>query len=89
MLIENEKYLLACGNYIEGNPVKAGMVEDVSDWEYSSARHYEGATKDKLVDSYEVSGLPEDIESEDDDEFMRGDLIGSGWFKYKISRGIV
>jgi len=89
MLIEDERYMLACGKYIEQNPLKAGMVACMSDWEFSSARHYEGIMKDDLINSYEVSEIPEDIDLSDENEFMQGYLIGSGWFKYKITKGIV
>ncbi len=88
MLIEDERYLLACGHYIEENPVKAGMVGERKNWEYSSAQYFKGVSKNKLIDSYESLGLPEDFEPDDEDEFMNGDLIGSGWFKYKRTNGI-
>ncbi len=52
-LIESERYLYACGLYIEMNPVKAGMVARPEDWEYSSSRHYFLKQKDELVDLYE------------------------------------
>ena len=38
LLIENEGYLLACGRYIEDNPVKAGLVKRGEDWQFSSYR---------------------------------------------------
>ena len=88
MLIEDEKYLYACGSYIEQNPVKAGIVEKSCDWEYSSARHYEGHYKDNLIDEYEQQGMPEDIDVADEERFMRGWVIGSDWFRYKLQRGI-
>ena len=88
MLIEDEKYLYACGNYIEQNPVRAGIVERSYDWEYSSARHYEGRYKDNLINEYEQQGMPEDIDVANEEEFMRGWVIGSDWFRYKLQKGI-
>ena len=38
--IEKEQYLLACGRYIERNPVRAGMVCEAKDYSYSSAKFY-------------------------------------------------
>ena len=38
--IKNEEHLLECGRYIERNPVRAEMVSDAGDWEYSSYRCY-------------------------------------------------
>ena len=37
-LIEDCPYLYACGQCVEFNPVKAGIVEKAKDWVYSSAR---------------------------------------------------
>ncbi len=38
--VEQEKYLLACGRYIERNPVRANIVQEAQDYPYSSARFY-------------------------------------------------
>lgn len=38
--IQKELYLLACGRYIERNPVRSSMVSFAEDYPYSSARHY-------------------------------------------------
>jgi len=40
MIIENDNYLLACGAYIERNPKRAGLVENLEDWPWSSYRVY-------------------------------------------------
>jgi putative transposase len=34
--IETDTYLLACNRYVELNPVKAGMVEQAKDYQWSS-----------------------------------------------------
>ena len=47
--IEDEAYLLDCGRYIERNPVRAKMVEDPKDWEYSSYCFYAYGRADALV----------------------------------------
>lgn len=39
-LIEDEAYLLECGRYIERNPVRAGMVREAHEYEWSSFRYY-------------------------------------------------
>ena len=88
MVVEDEKYLYACGRYIEQNPVKAGLAEKESEWEYSSARHYEGHRKDSLIDEYDQQGMARDIDVSNEEEFMRGWIIGSDWFKYKLLKGI-
>ena len=87
MLIEDERYLYACGKYIEENPVKAGLVEEGADWEYSSARFYEGRGSDELLAPYAQQEMPEDVDLSDESEFEHGWIIGSGGFKYKMIKG--
>jgi len=48
--IDNDAYLLACGNYIEMNPVRAGLVTKPENWPYSSYRFYAYGEKNTLVD---------------------------------------
>lgn len=36
--IIKDQYLIHCANYIEGNPVRADMVGDIADYEWSSYR---------------------------------------------------
>ncbi len=38
--IEKDNYLIACGRYIERNPVSAGIVLEAQEYVYSSARFY-------------------------------------------------
>jgi REP element-mobilizing transposase RayT len=38
--IEKETYLLACGRYVELNPLRAGLVGQPWDWKWSSAQYY-------------------------------------------------
>ena len=38
--IQKELYLIGCGRYIERNPVKTSMVEEVWEYPYSSAAYY-------------------------------------------------
>ena len=52
-LIENERYLYACGLYIEMNPVEAGLVNRAEGWKYSSSRHYFSGEKEDLIDDYQ------------------------------------
>ena len=39
-IVTSEKILADKLNYIHFNPVKAGLVENMIDWKYSSARNY-------------------------------------------------
>jgi putative transposase len=47
--VEKESYLLACGRYIERNPVKAKMVTSAEDFPYSSACFYVLGKEDNLT----------------------------------------
>ncbi len=38
--MQKERYLIACGRYIERNPVRAGIVLEPQDYFYSSVRFY-------------------------------------------------
>jgi putative transposase len=49
--IEDERYLSACGFYIEMNPVRAGICAEPSDYEFSSFRKYHAPNHDALVDT--------------------------------------
>ncbi len=50
LVIESDAYLMACGNYIEMNPVRAMLTKKPEQWPYSSYRHYSIGTDDGLVD---------------------------------------
>ena len=47
--VQKENYLIACGRYIERNPVKAGLVNESCDYPYSSARFYCLGEPDELT----------------------------------------
>ena len=58
-----QQYPQVCFDYIHQNPVKAGLVENAVDWEFSSAMDYAGLRNGKLVNS-EVAGKYVDINSQ-------------------------
>lgn len=45
-----KQYPQICFNYIHQNPVTAGLVKNINDWEFSSARDYYGKREGKLID---------------------------------------
>lgn len=49
-IIENGKYLLECGRYIELNPVRAGKVKEIDKYYWSSYNVYGKGMSDKIVD---------------------------------------
>jgi putative transposase len=48
--IDSDAYQFACGNYIEMNPVRAGLVGNPGHWTHSSYGFYARGRKDVLVD---------------------------------------
>ncbi len=48
-LIDSEHYLLTCYRYIEENPVRAGIVESLEDYHWSSYSHNAFGIVDELV----------------------------------------
>jgi putative transposase len=48
-LVQTQSYFLACSRYIDLNPVRAGIVADAKDYEWSSFRHLAHGAPDSLV----------------------------------------
>lgn len=58
-LLENtgENYAFTCFHYIHQNPLRAGLVKKMEDWEFSSFRDYMGIRKGSLCDQHLTSEL--------------------------------
>ena len=52
-LVDSEHYLFTLYKYIEMNPVKAGMVERIADYPWSSYHHNALGKTDKLITEHE------------------------------------
>jgi len=88
LLIENDSYLYACGQYIENNPVRAGIVNKAQDWPYSSSRYYLLEGDDALVGGYATGCLPQlphEVEINDEGEFENGIGISSSYFRFQLA----
>lgn len=48
-LIQSDRYLLACMVYIDLNPVRAGLVADPAEYQWSSHAHYIGRRYDRVI----------------------------------------
>jgi len=48
-LLSEKQYPQVCFDYIHQNPVKAGLVKTLIDWEFSSAKDYAGLRNGKLI----------------------------------------
>ena len=60
-LITDESYFIWLCKYILNNPVKAGLVNQPEDWEYSSAKEYFNSTIVNLTDTKEILNRYESI----------------------------
>lgn len=49
LMIGGDEYLLECARYIERNPLRAGMVKDPAEYDFSSFNHYAGGIKDGII----------------------------------------
>ena len=51
-LVDSDHYLFTLHQYIEMNPIKADMVEDIEDYQWSSYRHNAMGEKDCLISEH-------------------------------------
>jgi putative transposase len=52
-LVDSDQYLFTLYKYIEMNPVKAGMIEDIAEYRWSSYRHNALGQVDTLITEHE------------------------------------
>ena len=61
IIISKDEYLLACGSYVELNPVRAGMAKEPKDYRWSSYPSNAYGEKDILIDEHVIyDGLSSD-----------------------------
>ncbi|MFA5779391.1 MAG: transposase [Elusimicrobiota bacterium] len=61
-VIQNGRYILECGRYMELNPVRAGMVDSCEKYRWTSYRFYAFGEKNKIADENpEYLGFAESI----------------------------
>ena len=54
ILVSRDEYLLACGSYVELNPVRAGVVKDPKDYRWSSYGVYAFGKSDGMTDRHPI-----------------------------------
>jgi putative transposase len=89
ILISRDEYLLACGSYVELNPVRARMVDDPKDYPWSSYRVHAYGRKNDLVDEHPVYSLLSEEErhrQKNYREFVRGMLKAKDGMKGEMDR---
>lgn len=61
IIISKDDYLLACGSYVELNPLRAKIVEEPKDYRWSSYNVYAYGKEDKITDEHPIyKGLSKD-----------------------------
>ncbi|MEN6318916.1 MAG: transposase [Syntrophaceae bacterium] len=92
IIISKDEYLLACGNYVELNPVRAKIVEDPKDYAWSSYRAHAYGRRDVLIDEHPFYFQLSEEEKERQKkyrEFVRGMLKGKEAMKGEMDRRLV
>ena len=92
IIISKDEYLLACGSYVELNPVRASMVDDPMKYRWSSYGVYAYGKKDVILDEHPVYlQLSEDKGERRKKyrEFVRGMLKGNEAMKGEMNRRVV
>ena len=96
LAIQNEAYLRACGEYVENNPVRAGICQNPEDYPFGSAKKYHLGAKDRLIDrQYQESGetvlglaeIATDLRAQKA-LFSRGAGVGTPLFISSCKRGL-
>ena len=92
IIISKDDYLLACGSYVELNPVRAKIVADPKDYRWSSYNAYAYSKKDVLIDEHPIYEQLSNDESERRNkyrEFVRGMLRDKNVMKGEMNRRVI
>jgi putative transposase len=63
--IKDDKYLLQLCKYIHFNPIKAGIVKSIANWEFSNYLEYTGKRNGNLYSKELIELFPDDFENYD------------------------
>ncbi len=92
ILISKDDYLLACGSYVELNPVRAGIGGDPRDYRWSSYGVYAYGKRDSAVDEHPIYEQLSNDEAERRKryrEFVKGMLREKDAMRGEMSRRVV
>lgn len=92
ILISKDNYLLACGSYVELNPVRAKIVEDPKDYRWSSYNVYAYGRGDRITDEHPIYMSLSDKEVERRRryrDFVRGMIKEKKAMKGEMDRRVV
>jgi putative transposase len=74
----DENYPVTCFHYVHQNPFKAGLVNKMEDWEFSSFQDYIGLREGTLCDqhlAFELLGLSKETIFEDSYKVILSEMI--------------
>ena len=89
IIISKDEYLLACGSYVELNPVRAKIVEDPREYKWSSYNAYAYGKKDFIIDEHPIyRGLSKEKTERRKKyrEFVKGMIKEKGAMKDEMNR---
>jgi REP element-mobilizing transposase RayT len=92
IIISKDDYLLACGSYVELNPIRAKIVEDPKEYKWSSYNTYAYGSKDLIIDEHTIYKELSKDESERRKkyrEFIKGMLRERDALKGEMNKRIV
>lgn len=92
IIISKDDYLLACGSYVELNPLRAKIAEDPKDYKWSSYNVYAYGKKDSLVNEHSIYWELSKDEAErrkEYREFVRGMIEEKKAMKGEMDRRVV
>jgi len=92
ILISKDRYLLACGSYVELNPVRAGLVKDPRDYRLSSYNSYAYGKEDTVVDEHPIyQGISRDEAGRRRKyrEFVMGRLRAGNGMRGEMNRRVI
>src|SRR4030066_1797085 len=92
IIIAKDDYLLACGSYVELNPVRAKIVDDPKDYIWSRYNANAYGKKDPVIQEHSIYEKLSEDETERRRkyrEFVRGMLKGKNAMKGEMERKVV
>jgi len=92
IVISRDNYLLACGSYVELNPVRAKIVKDPKDYRWSSYHAYAYGKNDVLIEEHPIYDELSKEETERKKkyrEFVKGMLREKKAMKGEMERRVV
>ena len=92
ILVSKDQYLLACGSYVELNPVRARLCRDPKDYPWSSYHLYAYGKKDRILDEHPIY---QELSTDQKErrkayrEFVKGMLLGRDGMQGEMEGRIV